>query len=129
MARISPAVTAFVLAAVLTLGLNQAGAAQAPDPGGIQQQSVTVFRAKAPVTAPAAKTETEGNAPSADAVRIPGYWDFQGNQATAANGGWVWIPGRYTVPPVPGARWHRAHWGFRDEWWTWIPGHFEVKRD
>ena len=125
---ISRRVTAFVLAAALSLGLSQAAVAQAPGKGEILSQHAAVYRAKEPVKAPAAKPETKGSAPSADAVRIPGFWDLQGDLATAPRAGWVWVPGRWIVPPVPGARWDEAHWGWSDEWWSWIPGHWDERR-
>jgi hypothetical protein len=122
---ISHRITALALAAALSLGLNRAGMAQTAGQGGILKENVAVYRAKEPMKAPVAKPETKGSAPSADAVRIEGFWDLQGDPRTAPNAGWVWVPGRWIVPPVRGARWDPAHWGWRDEWWSWIPGHWD----
>jgi hypothetical protein len=125
---ISHRITALVFVTALSLGLTQAGVAQSPSQGAIQKANAVVYRAKEPVKAPAAKPETKGSAPSADAVQIPGFWDLKGDPATAPNAGWVWVPGRWIVPPFPGARWDPAHWGWRDEWYSWIPGHWDQPR-
>jgi hypothetical protein len=128
MSSISHRVTALVFAAALSLGLSQAGMAQTAGRGAIQTENVTVYRAKEPLKPPAAKPETKGSPPSADAVRIPGFWDLQGNPATAPHAGWVWVPGRWIEPPFRGARWDPAHWGWRDNWFPWIPGHWVQSR-
>jgi hypothetical protein len=125
---ISRRATAFVLAAALSLGLSQAAVAQAPGQGPILIETTAIYRAMEPVKAPAPKPETKGRAPSADAIRIPGFWDLQGDPATAPRGGWVWVPGRWIAPPFPGARWDLAHWGWHDGWWSWVPGHWDERR-
>ena len=124
---ISHRVTPFVFAAALSLGLSQAGMAQAAGPGAILTENVTVYRAREPMKPPAAKPETKGTPPSADAVRIRGYWDLRGDPASAPRAGWVWVPGRWIVPPFRGARWDPAHWGWRDDWFSWIPGHWDQR--
>jgi hypothetical protein len=121
---LSPQVASFVFVAALSLGLSQAGMAQAPSEGAPLAPLVPIYRARQPINAPVAKAEAEGRAPSAQAVRIPGFWELQGDPATAPNGGWVWVPGRWEVPPFRGAYWEAGHWGFRDEWWSYIPGHW-----
>jgi hypothetical protein len=115
------------IAGVLCLGLSRSAMAQVEDAGAaanVLPVSVTVYRTKQPPTIPASKSETKGPAPSADAVWLAGFWDFQGDRYTAARGGWVWIPGRWLTPPVRDARWDPAHWGWSDGWWSWIPGHW-----
>jgi hypothetical protein len=123
---------AFALAAALSLGLSRTGAAQtsvahASDTAGIQQVSATHYRARLPVKAPAPRPETKGQAPSANAVWVAGFWDLKGDPATAPRGGWLWVPGRWTEPPAPGAYWDASHWGWSDEWWSWIPGHWDSR--
>ena len=44
---------------------------------------------------------------------------------TAPRGGWAWVPGRVENPPMPGAYWDDAHWGWNAGWYTWIPGHWD----
>lgn len=121
---VSPKVASFVFAAALLLGLNQAGMAQAPSEAAALAPPLTIYRAKHPIKAPDPKPETKGRAPSAKDVRIPGFWDLQGDPMTAPRGGWVWVPGRWAVPPFRGAYWDAGHWGWVDEWWSWIPGHW-----
>ena len=128
MTMISHRVPTLVFAAALSLGLSRAGMAQAAGRGAILTQNVTVYRAKEPVEPPAARPETKGSPLSPDAVRVAGFWDLQGNPATAPRAGWVWVPGRWIVPPFRGARWDPAHWGWRDDWYSWIPGHWVGSR-
>jgi hypothetical protein len=119
-------ITALAAAAVLCSGLSRKGMAQMADTTAviIETATVTVYRTKAPAKVPIAKSETKGAAPSAAAIWVPGYWNFQGNQNTAPRGGWAWVPGRWLTPPVQGGRWDPAHWGWANEWWSWIPGHW-----
>jgi hypothetical protein len=56
----------------------------------------------ATVAPPPAQAETVPPAPSADAVWIPGYWNW-------SNGQYVWVPGRYEAGRV-GYRWIPQRW-------------------
>ncbi len=120
-------------AAALSLGLSRVAAAQAAstgsvqpiDTGSVQQVSPTVYRAKEPLQPPTLLPEIKVRAHSAHAIWISGYWDLKADPRTAPRGGWVWVPGRSIEPPVPGAHWDPAHWGFSDAWWSWIPGHWD----
>jgi Ion channel len=71
--------------------------------------------------------ELAGRPPAAGAVRVPGFWDLQGDRMTAPRAGWVWVPGRWLTPPFRGAQWNPAHWGWADGWWSWIPGHWQKR--
>ncbi len=118
---------ACALAGLLSLGLSRTAAAQTADTTDvvmIEAVTLTVYRAKEPREAPAAKPETRGRAPAANAVWIPGFWDLGADRATASRAGWVWVPGRWITPPTRDARWDPAHWGWLNEWWSWIPGHW-----
>ena len=99
--------------------------AQTAGGGGIEKTTTVVYRAKEPVKAPPLKAETKGSARPAHAVWISGFWDLEGDPATAPRAGWVWVAGRWEVPPVPGAQWDDGHWGWSDGWWSWIPGHWD----
>jgi hypothetical protein len=125
---ISHRLAGFVFAGALSLGLSQAGMAQAAGNTAIVQDNLSVYRAKEPVKPPATKPEAKGRAPSAGAIWTLGFWDLRGDPTTAPHAGWVWVPGRWVVPPVRGAHWDEAHWGWRDEWWSWIPGHWDEPR-
>ena len=62
------------------------------------------------------------------AVWVPGFWNFEGNPKTAPHGGWVWVSGRLEKPPMRGAYWDEAHWGWNAGWFTWVPGHWDEPR-
>jgi hypothetical protein len=131
MSIIGHRITAVAMAGVLCLGLSRSGIAQMADTSeavSVEMVNVTVYRVKEPAKAPIAKSETKGRAPSRDAIWVPGFWNFQGDRNTAPRAGWVWVPGRWLTPPVRGARWDPAHWGWSDEWWSWIPGHWVQRR-
>lgn len=118
-------VAAVVCAAALSMIVSRTGAAQAAPAPGIQAESRAVYRTKNPMAPPAAKTEAKPAERKAGAVWIPGFWDITGDPHTAPNAGWVWVPGRLEEPPMKGAHWDEAHWGWQDEWWSWIPGHWD----
>ena len=92
----------------------------------VQTVTHTVYRSKTPTNPPAARAETKGKAPSAEAVWVPGFWDLRGDRNDAARAGWVWVHGRWIEPPVPHAQWDPGHWGWSDNWYTWIPSHWVV---
>jgi hypothetical protein len=100
-------------------------AAQMARDSSATADSVETFRTKTPIAAPAARSEAKGASRVPGAVWVPGFWDLQGDPATAPHGGWVWVPGQWIAPPVPGAQWDEAHWGWNDGWWTWLPGHWD----
>jgi hypothetical protein len=127
MSIIGHGIRAFAVAGVLCVGLSASGAAQMADTTdalSIETVNVTVYRVKQPVTVPSAKSEAKGRAPSADGIWVAGFWDLQGDRNTAPRVGWVWVPGQWLTPPVRGARWDPAHWGWSYGWWSWIPGHW-----
>jgi hypothetical protein len=95
-------VTACGLAALLGLGASRSAAAQMAAPIRV------------------------ADAVTSNGVWVPGFWDLQGNPATAPHGGWVWVPGRRLTPPVPDARWDPGHWDFYQGWYSWIPAHWVV---
>ena len=124
---ISGGIKALAAAGVLSIGLSSNGMAQMAYPTDsviIETVTVTAYRTKDPANAPAAKSETKGAAPSAEAKWVPGFWDFQGKPTTAPRAGWAWIPGQWQTPPAQDARWDPAHWGWANDWWSWIPGHW-----
>ncbi len=118
-------VAAVACAAALSMIFSRTGAAQMARDSGIHMESRTVYHTRTPVPPPAAKTEAKPAERMAGAVWIPGFWDLEGDPNTAPRGGWVWVPGRLEEPPMPGAHWDEAHWGWEAEWWTWIPGHWD----
>ena len=117
-----------IVAAALSLGLGRVAGAQTAVAAPAEQTNTAVFRSKEPLKAPPLKPELEGQGHSRDAVWIPGFWDLEGDRATAPRAGWVWVPGRWEEPPVRGAQWDPGHWGFGNAWWSWIPGHWDEPR-
>jgi hypothetical protein len=88
-------------------------AAQTPPPGS---QPLAVK--EAPPAAPQA--DTIPKQPSPEHVWQPGFWTWkEGNS-------WVWVPGRWEVPPHgPCGTWIPGHWirGWQG-YWHWVPGHW-----
>ncbi|HND60274.1 MAG TPA: YMGG-like glycine zipper-containing protein [Opitutaceae bacterium] len=68
-------------------------------PYGYQRTMVT--QGSPPQPAPIA--ETAPPAPSANAVWIPGYWDYNG-------AGYTWTAGRWEIPPANAQTYVSAHW-------------------
>jgi hypothetical protein len=128
MSSITQQVKTIALAAALSVGLSRVGLAQSADGGSVEKATTTVYRAKEPMKAPPLKEEAKAAAHPAHAVWIPGFWNLEGNPATAPRGGWVWVSGRWDVPPVRGAQWDDSHWGFSGGWWSWTPGHWDEPR-
>jgi hypothetical protein len=46
-----------------------------------------------------------------------GYYRYDGRR-------YVWVPGRYVLPPRPHARWVPGHWAHRRGGYVWIEGHW-----
>jgi hypothetical protein len=120
MRLVANGVRACGLAAVLGLAAGGPAAAQMAAPVRIADASAAGDVEATP------RAELKGRAPSADAVWVPGFWDFQGNPQTAPHGGYVWVAGSWLEPPVPGARWDPGHWDFDQGWYSWIPAHWVV---
>jgi WXXGXW repeat (2 copies) len=67
---------------------------------------------------PAPIVETRIVAPSRRHVWIAGYhrWDGQA---------YVWVPGRWELPPAHRRAWVRGHWVHeRRNGWYWVDGHW-----
>jgi hypothetical protein len=127
MSIIEHRIVSLAMTGMLCVGLSRSGVAQMADTAGavrIETVTVMVYRVKEPAKAPIAKSETKSRASSKDAVWVPGFWNLQEDQNTGSRAGWVWVPGVWLTPPVRGARWDPAHWGWADDWWSWRPGHW-----
>jgi hypothetical protein len=67
---------------------------------------------------PAPIVETRVVAPSPHHVWIAGYhrWDGQA---------YVWVPGRWDLPPVHHHAWVAGHWAHHHQnGWYWVEGHW-----
>ena len=53
--------------------------------------------------------------PGPQYVWVKGYQRWDGNA-------YVWVPGRWVVPPRPHAVWVEGKWAHRSKGWVWIEG-------
>jgi hypothetical protein len=63
---------------------------------------------------PAPQVEVQVAAPGPGFVWTPGYWGWHGR--------WVWVGGRWVVPPHRHAVWVAGHWGHRGHGYVWVGG-------
>ena len=56
-------------------------------------------------------------APGPRYVWTDGYHRWDGHR-------YVWVSGRWVVPPRPGVVWVPGHWAERGGGWVWIEGHW-----
>ncbi|CAN5793952.1 hypothetical protein BH09MYX1_BH09MYX1_53250 [soil metagenome] len=73
------------------------GGWKVPDVDRVQKKTPT-----APTAPPPLQAEARGSAPVAGAAWVDGYW--------AWSGAWVWVPGRWSMPPQTGATWRPNVW-------------------
>ena len=121
-------VAAVVCAAGLSMVFSRTGAAQMAREPEIQLETQAMYHSRTLVPPPEARTEAKPAARAAGAVWVPGFWNLEGDPKTAPHGGWEWVPGRLEKPPMPGAYWDEAHWGWNAGWFTWVPGHWDEPR-
>ena len=78
-------------------------------------EAATVYVKVAP---PAPIVEVRAVAPSHAHVWIGGYHRWNGTA-------YVWVPGRYALPPHPGQVWVPGHWSHHKvHGYHWIDGHW-----
>lgn len=70
------------------------------------------------VAPPPPQAEAVPPLPGPNYVWQPGYWQWNGAQ-------YVWIPGRYSVPPSATAVWIPDHWQSYGTSWLFVPGHWQ----
>ncbi len=58
-----------------------------------------------------------GVAPTPRHIWIPGYYK-------GVNGRYVWVAGRWMIPPRPGVVWVPPHWAPRPGGYVFVPGHW-----
>jgi len=66
---------------------------------------------------PAPIAETRLARPDPDHVWLAGYQSWSGSA-------YVWVPGRWELPPRPHARWVAPHWLRRHGGWVLVEGHW-----
>ena len=69
------------------------------------------------VAPPVPVVEQRGPAPGPGYVWINGYHRWDGSA-------YVWVPGRWEMPPRPHARWIAHHWVRRNGGWVMVEGHW-----
>lgn len=69
------------------------------------------------VAPPHPLAERRVRAPGPGYVWIAGYHRWDGRA-------YVWVPGRWELPPRPHARWIAARWAHRHGGWVLIEGHW-----
>jgi hypothetical protein len=65
---------------------------------------------------PAEPLEVVTIPPSRSHVWIPGHWEWQTH--------WVWVRGKWELPPRTGATWVRGEWVESSGGWEWKEGHW-----
>ncbi len=66
---------------------------------------------------PAAVVETRVAAPGPRHVWVAGYHRWNGQA-------YVWVPGRWTLPPAHRHKWVAGHWAHSRSGWYWVDGHW-----
>ena len=79
------------------------------------QQEPEFFEGDVAPEVPAAQQESRPSAPSPAHVWIAGYY-------TRRAGQWVWVSGRYSVPPRSDVVWVPGHWVSHLDGYVWIDG-------
>ncbi len=69
------------------------------------------------VAPPPVVEEHPGRRPHPGWVWIPGYQRWNGRR-------YVWVRGRWMMPPRPRAVWIAGHWRQTRRGWVWVPGHW-----
>lgn len=70
-----------------------------------------------PAPPPPYAVGTVGVAPGPGYVWIDGFWNLSGNR-------WVWVNGRWAVPPHPHAVWVADRWERHGNGWRYRRGHW-----
>ena len=77
----------------------------------------TQYVQAAPPPAPAPLSEVVPPAPAANALWVPGYWDFNGNAYT-------WTAGHWEIPPPMSTTYIAAHWETRGQANVFVRGYW-----
>jgi YXWGXW repeat-containing protein len=67
------------------------------------------------IAPPAPIAEVRVVAPGPGHVWIPGFHRWDGRA-------YIWVPGRWDLPPRPGVVWVTGHWRHHRHGWYWVEG-------
>ena len=70
------------------------------------------------VAPPTPKVEVRVVAPGPGYVWVGGYYRWHA-------GAYAWVPGKWALPPHPGAVWIPGHWKSTPSGWYWRAGHWK----
>ena len=66
---------------------------------------------------PSPRREVRPRRPSRRHVWVGGYWSYRSSN-------YVWVKGRWAVPPRHGGKWVAGHWSKRSGGWVWVTGYW-----
>ena len=69
------------------------------------------------VAPPPLIVETRPVAPGPHHVWVEGYHRWDGHA-------YLWVPGRWAIPPHHRSAWVPGHWKHVHSGWYWVPGHW-----
>ncbi|HKF45592.1 MAG TPA: hypothetical protein VKG01_21065 [Thermoanaerobaculia bacterium] len=69
------------------------------------------------IAPPPLVVETRAVAPGPTHVWVGGYHRWDGRA-------YVWVPGRWAVPPHAHGHWAAGHWGHNHHGYYWVEGHW-----
>ena len=69
------------------------------------------------VAPPAPIAEVRVVAPGPHHIWIAGFHRWDGRA-------YIWVPGRWELPPRPGVVWVPGHWRHARRGWYWVEGHW-----
>lgn len=85
--------------------------------GSAQEAQTDIVVQQAPPP-PAPRVEVVTVRPGPSAVWIPGYWAY------TRGGAYVWVGGRWTVPPPRRHHYHPAHWQRTPRGYVYVQGYW-----
>ena len=84
---------------------------------GAQRETVPTYQVPPPPPANPPMADVVTPSPAANAVWIPGYWNFNGN-------GYVWMAGHWEIPPAGTHSYVAAHWENRGGSLAFVPAYW-----
>ena len=102
----------------MRLGFRSSWAAAAVFAGALTASTASALpRVYVKIAPPAPIAEVRVVAPGPRHVWIGGYHRWDGRA-------YVWVPGRWALPPRAGVVWVAGHWKHGPHGWYWVEGHW-----